>query len=341
VIHVVCGEDAYSVHAAERRLVDSLVEPEWRSVNLTVYDGAAAGVADVVNAARTPSFFGNRLVVVRDCPWFTPAARKKGKDDEAAAEARPEADAGSTRPLVDLINEGLPGGCHLLLIVPKALNKTLSTTKALLAAAAKGAAEVKEFPGPNPFKPEPTIRWLVDHARETEHGIDAAAAELLVGRLGQDKYLLAAEVAKLASYAGDRPVRAADVALLSPPGESGVFDLLDAILARRLPEAITHLRRLTASDHPLKIVATMGTFLRTYLQMKLLKERGAGEDAIATAVKWHPFRVSKALAALRPWTSSQLGAALAGLAEAEQALKGSGLPDALVMERLLAKVASL
>ncbi len=340
MIFVVCGEDAYLVAAAEKRLVESLVDAEWKAVNLTVFDGATAAIPDVVNAARTPSFYGNRLVVVRDCPWFAPA-RKKKEDDGAEPEGKPEADAGSAKPLIELCKEGLPTGCNLLLVVPKALNKTLTTTKGVLEAAAKGRAEIQEFPAPNPYRPEPTVEWLVDHAKAVSGGIDRPAAQALVERLGQDKYLLDAEVRKLGSYARDRAVRVGDVAVLSPPGESDVFELLEAVVARDLPGAIAHLRRLLAHDHPLKVLATLATFVRTYWQIKLLAERRTSEDAIASAVKWHPFRVKKALAALGRWDSGHLGRALSYLSEAEQALKGSGLPDALVLDRLLAKLASL
>jgi DNA polymerase-3 subunit delta len=340
MIYALHGEDAFSLSAEEKRLVGELVAEAWRSVNLTVFDGQTVAISEVVNAARTPSFFGDRLVVVRDCPWFVPAARnKKDEDTEGPASTDP----GTSRALVDLFKEGLPGGCHLLLVAPRALNRTLSTTKALVegAAAKPPRVTVHEFPGPDPYKPERTVSWLVAHARDSAGGIEQNAAQLLVERLGQDKFLLDSEVRKLSAYAGNRPIRPADIQLLSPPGESDVFELLETVAARRLPESVTHLRRLTLHDHPLKILATMTTFVRTWLQIKLLTERRQNQEAIGAAVKWHPFRVKKAQESLHRWTSGHVMRALEAIAEAEQALKGSGLPDALVMERLLAKLAAL
>ncbi|MBM3275807.1 MAG: hypothetical protein FJZ00_11680, partial [Candidatus Sericytochromatia bacterium] len=72
-----------------------------------------------------------------------------------------------------------------------------------------------------------------------------------------------------------------------------------------------------------------------------LTERRQSPEAIGEAVKWHPFRVKKAQEALHRWSSGHVMRALEAISEAEQALKGSGLPDALVMERLLAKLAAL
>ena len=258
-----------------------------------------------------------------------------------APTARGGADAGAGRVLAETLRAGLPGGCNLLLVVPRTLNKTLGTTKALLDSAAKGFATIKEFPGPDPFKPDRTIGWVVAHARDIAQGIDRDAAELLVGRLGQDKFLLDNELKKLASYAGARPVKAKDVAVLSPPGESDVFKLLDMVLAGRLAESIVSVRRLIAHDHPLKILAAMGTYVRTWHQIKLMGERRMANEDIAKAVKWHAFRVQKAQDALRRWNSGHLVQALDALAEADYALKGGGLPDLLVMERLLAKLATL
>lgn len=354
MIHVLWGEDAFSIAAEERRLVDSLVEPSWRSVNLTVFDGAAATLTEVLNAARTPPFFGERLVVVRDCPWFTPAARKKkdaedgeaGESGSAAEVTRSEGGSGDPaagKVLVEALKEGLPAGCNLLLVVPRTLNKTLGATKALLEAASATPARaiVKEFPGPDPFRPERTVGWVMAHAREVGHGIDREAAELLVGRLGQDKYLLDGELQKLASYAMGRAVRVDDVALLSPPGESDVFKLLDEVAAGRLADAIVHLRRLMVHDHPLKILAAMSTYLRSWHQIQLMTERRMSAEDIGRAIKWHPYRVKKAQEALRRWSSRHLASALEALVEAELALKGSGYPEILVMERLLARLTTL
>ncbi|MBM3276147.1 MAG: hypothetical protein FJZ00_13420, partial [Candidatus Sericytochromatia bacterium] len=180
MIYTLHGEDAFSLSAEEKRLTTDLVSAQWRSVNLTVFDGQTARISEVINAARTPSFFGDRLVVVRDCPWFAPGARKKKDDPEAEANHVP--DSGSSKVLVDLLKEGLPAGCNLLLVAPKAINKTLSTSKALLEGAAAKPPRVllREFPGPDPYKPERTVSWLVGYARDTAQGIDQNAAQLLV-----------------------------------------------------------------------------------------------------------------------------------------------------------------
>lgn len=327
MIGLLWGEDAFALATEVKKRSAELVDPEWRSVNLTVLDGPQTSVAEVTSASRTVSFFGNRLVVVRDCPWFT-AATRKGVEETAEPQ--------DTKAIVALLEAGMPDGCHLLLLVPKKIHNGMTTTKA---AQASKAVELVEFPGADPYRPERTIAWVQARATEIGRAIEPSAADFLVRQLGQDKYLLDQEIAKLGAFAAGRAVTHADIVLLSPPGESGVFELMDAVAQHRLGDAIAHLHRILVHDHALKIIGTMGTTIRTWLQEKEMSNQKRRSDDIALDLKRNAIRVKKDLDMLRHWTSSDLIHALELVAEADFALKGSGLPDLLVMERLLAKLA--
>lgn len=334
MITVVHGEDAFSADQEVERLIDTLVEPSWRQTNLSVFEGTAP-VSDIVAAARSASFFGNRLVVVKNCPWFNPVSRK-GADDGEAPEPASDGPA-----VVALLEAGLPDGCNLVLVVSRKIHSGMTTSRAAISASKAGRARIVEFAGPDPFRKDPSYEWVARRARDLGGAIAPEAAEFLVDRLGQDRYLLDQELRKLTSYASGRPVERKDVALLSPPGEADVFALVEAIVQRRTAEAIVTLRGLILSDHPLKILSTMASSLKAYLHEKALADRRRSIDEIAAVVKRKPGRVRRDLDLVRRWSPEQLQSALSTLVEAEGDLKRSSGSDRLVMERLIVQLVSL
>lgn len=345
MIHLLWGEDHFSLYAKEKAIVANLVPLEWRSVSLNFLEGTASFVSEVVDAARTPSFFGNRVVVVRNCSWFSPSARvgKAPETTDSSESGDPVAqgnDSQGQQELLSLISCGLPPGSHLLFCVPRKIHQGLKTTRALLEAKSTGKALVHEFPAPDPFHPEQTIAWLCDHAHREGLRIERRAAEAIVERLGQEKYLLDAEVHKLAAYASGKAISTADVALLTSGVEGDVFELLEAITQRRTSEAIKHLRHLIRQNHSLKILTTMATMVRTWWLIKVMADSLLSAEDIGRAVSWHPFRVKRTLESLRSWSSIEVRVALQQVQATELALKGDGFPPPLELERLLVVLAS-
>ncbi|MBI6545314.1 MAG: DNA polymerase III subunit delta [Cyanobacteria bacterium NC_groundwater_1444_Ag_S-0.65um_54_12] len=346
MIWLLWGEDSYALAAREQQLTDELVEPAWRSLNLKIFTEAGVSEAEVVQAARTLPFLGNRLVIVRNCSWFSKAlsSATSGNEDQAVALPGKRAVRSQNMPddysLRALLTEGLPGNCHLILCVPHPIQQRMATTKAMLAAAADGKAQVCEFPAGDPYRPESTVVWLERLARERGSRLAPGVARALVVRLGQDKYLLEQELQKLANHAEDRPISQSDVKLLSPPGDPDIFELLSAVLRRDLAVAVGHLRRISLYEPSLKILATLTTLLRLWLQAKTMQERRLSPEEIAKALGHSPGRVRRDLERVRDWSSRDLLRALGQLAQTEAAIKGSTLPEAIALERFLAMLAS-
>ncbi len=333
MITILHGKDAFSIAEEVERLTEELVAPDWRALNLSVFQGTT-GIAEIATAARSVPFFGDRLVVVRDCPWFNPAS-SKGRE---LAPEDVEGKGTDAKAVVALLQEGLPPGCNLVLVVGHSIHGGMTTSKAAVAAQKAGRARIVEFAGPDPYRKQPTYAWVERRARALGGTIAPDAAEFLVDRLGQDRYQLDQELRKLTSFAEPRPVSRRDVEILSPPGEADVFKLVEHIMAFRAAEAIAALRKLVVHDHPLKVLATMATLMRVYLHEKALVERRRSVDDIAAATRRAPGRVRLDLELLRGWTSSRLLDALGLLGQADRDLKQTSGNDRLVMERLIAEL---
>lgn len=319
------GEDSFAIKAAEDSLIARVVDPGFASMNLNILEGPATAPSQAVSAAATMPFGpGGRLVLVRDCPYFS-AGKFEGADEVEVLE--------------EIAAKGLPPGCHLVFSVHKNIDKRLAQTKAIL-----GKAAVIEFPALKPWEDRAIVDWLMEQARGRGIKLGTDLAQELVASLGTDRWQLGNELSKLETYANGEPITHEMVRILAAPGESDVFGVLESISRRRPLEAVAQLRKMLVSEAALKILATMATMMRGWLHVKLLAEQGMNADAIAKAQgAKSTFKIKKDLESARSWTSYQLQEALSLLLEADTALKTSSgkSNEALHLESLIVRLAML
>lgn len=318
------GEDTYSVRAAEEALIAEVVDPGFTAMNLNLLDGVSTAPSQAIASAATLPFGpGGRLVIVRDCPYFS-SAKFDGASEISA--------------LIDLFDKGLPGGCHLVFSVSRSLDKRLNQTKAALS---KGT--VREFPLAKPWDDRPIVDWLMSEARKQGVLLGNDVAQALVSSLGTDRWKLGTELSKLGTYAAGTAITLETLAILASPGETDVFEMLQAVADRKPVTAVTRLRRLLVTEAALKVLATMATMMRSWLQVKILSEQGLSPEAIAQALGAKPSKAKKDLEQCRQWSSKQLQKALGLLLDADTALKSTSgrASEALQLERLLVQLATL
>jgi DNA polymerase-3 subunit delta len=79
--------DPFQTAAAARRLIDLLVPPERRSLNLEAYDGRTASIAPILDSLRTPALFrGTKVIWLREPTLFL-SGEKRADLTEALFEA--------------------------------------------------------------------------------------------------------------------------------------------------------------------------------------------------------------------------------------------------------------
>jgi DNA polymerase III subunit delta len=190
-----------------------------------------------------------------------------------------------------------------------------------LVAAARAHGQVRAF---NPPQGQRLEEWLVRRAGAVGARLSPDAARLLAGYVGSDLRLLASEVEKLATYAGQGgQIGVGEVRLLTATThQARVFDLTDALARRDRRKALALLHELLdAGESPLGIVALASHQTRSLLQVKALAERGMRAAQIAQTAGMSPFVVEKSLPLARQFTFVQLEAAHHTLLEIDAALK--------------------
>lgn len=205
------------------------------------------------------------------------------------------------------------------------------------------------------------IRERVAAQRKT---IDPEAVGYILERIGLSVRSLVAELDKLLLFVGERErIGAADVAqVLSGSREASIFDLTSAVAARDPRRAVAALRNLLTRREPAPLIVGMlaaeirGLLLARYalearlggqidpglsfpaFQSRLLPRLREGQEEqpwLASLLAGHPFRVYNLLRASARFSTEGLRSRLEAVAETDLALKTSGQPEALLLERLL------
>lgn len=188
--------------------------------------------------------------------------------------------------------------------------------------------------------------------------IDSRALELFFDRIGFHPVAVVIESEKLALYVGDRPqITSQDIeAMVGRTREDALYELTDAFGKGQISQALILLTRLQENGtHALAILATMRNYLRKLLIFRSLQskpdpfwQRGMTaqqfQNSYLPALKadcdWqdllqgHPYALYMSFSKAAEFSCRQLQNNLDLLLAAEYRLKGSSLPQHIVLEEL-------
>ena len=313
-ILAVSGDDAYLRREVIHAITRAALGPDADFSEVSRFPGDQARLADVLDEVRTLPFLAAcRVALVEDADPFVTKYRK---------ELEGYAEKPSTSGVLVLSVKSWPGNTKLAKIVEKTG----------LAVDGKAPGE-RELPA-----------WLVGLAR-LRNGVklDDDAARLLVELVGPEPGLLASEVEKLAIYVGEKKgIRRQDVAKMVNAGRvETIWKTLEAATTGKAAEALADLEHLiTAGEHPVRLLAGFSSsLLKVHHAGQLRRRKRSLTDACKEAgiYSFGIETTGKQHAHLGPTRVDQLPGLLL---QADLDLKGSSsLPPAVVLERLLVKLA--
>ncbi|MEI7703888.1 MAG: DNA polymerase III subunit delta [Deltaproteobacteria bacterium] len=253
--------------------------------------------------------------------------------------------------LEGLLERGLPRG-HVLVIAAGKVDGRLPLVKRLASAGCRIPLAV-QTEGTWDAQRLVLAPLLAELLAGTGKSVDAGGEERLAALVGDDARALAAEVAKLVTFVGDRKViRGEDVdQLVVRTTADPFFALGNAVESRDLPGALGVLRRSLADGaSPHMLVGSLAGAVR---RMLVERERGraaAGARRIASFSDWSaavlptidpgelrdrkPYGLWMKYQASLRFGREELLAALAALAEADHSMK-TGSDGAVLVERWL------
>jgi DNA polymerase-3 subunit delta len=308
-VYLLLGEEEWRAEEALRRLLDELLPPAERDLNLDVVDVGDVSVQDIITRCETLPFFGARRVVV---------VRR--------AEAMRAADQDM---LAAYLERGTPPSVLIVQAAKLDARRRLFQTLKHL-----GRLEPCD-----PLKPWEVSRWIRARAQKAGKALAPDAVELLAQLVGDSMRELATEIDKLVAYVGDRPtVTAGDIrSITSHVAEAEVFELMDAVGHQQAGRALKLLRAVLAKEPALLILFMLGDHIRTIRKAKVLVERRASAEEARGVLggRYWLYRDGKLQPQVSAFAHMDMARVLGLLLEADTDIKTGVKPPRLALETLI------
>ncbi len=274
-IHVLYGEDDFSVKEALAEIKGTLGDAESLTANTITLDGKSLTFAELQMTCATLSFFAPyRLIVVENLlERFDGAGGRRGRRPALEAKVK---ELGDFAGLAKLADSTPPTNVVVFLSGNiKATNPALEVIRS--------TAQVKTVV---PLRGRQLQEWIATQTPKHGGSIDPSAARLLSEYSSGNLRQLDNDIEKLALYATGRPIQESDVRLLVHSSrEARIFDLTDAAFLGRRADAVRALEQLFIQDEPAQMIITMlARQLRMLVQAKILTEQNASHTEIAEAL---------------------------------------------------------
>jgi DNA polymerase-3 subunit delta len=329
--YLIYGEETYHARQVEQALINAVVAPEDRDMNLIVFESDPP-VAELVNTIETIPFMGGKnLIIVRNTALFS-AGRKSGTE-EVPDKADP-----STERLLNLFGN-MPAYSHIVFITTDKADKRRKLYKSL----EKNGVVLEVAP----IKGKDLRAWLLERLAELKVKMAPDAQEHLLAAVSLMPQVsldfINNELEKTVLFtAGKTLITRQDLLeILSAVPEVSIFAMIEALSQRQTPQAISLLREeLTAGEHPVRILALLARQIRQLWQVKELLNKGYGSREVAEFLKVPGFIGEKLAKQSRAFTVVKLKAATLSLAAADRDLKTSRTGP-VVLEKIIIELCEL
>jgi DNA polymerase-3 subunit delta len=314
-IYFLYGEERFYHVEVLGALTRRLIDADNREFNLETFAAAAGRVEIWIGAANTVSFLGGRkLVIVRDLQDATLGE----KDVEA---------------LLSYLKNPCPETCFVVtadkIDRKRKLYKALADLKTAVECVAPAEASLSG--------------WLRRRAKLLGYELSGGAAGLMVDRIGAKPGMLAAELEKVASYAGEKKIVDENMVaeLVGQIKMESAFALTDALKNKNVESAVRLLRnQLGHGEEALKILGAIIWQFRLIWEVKHCLKNRMSPAQIAQKIGAKPFVVEKATASAQRFTQRELRRGFESLFQADRELKTSAKSPESVLETLVIRLCS-
>lgn len=295
-LYLISGEEYLAAETLDRIRRDEQTDP----LGETMFDATAEG-AQILEALTTPSLLGGRRLVVL-----------RGAHDLTKDQAQ---------PLLDYLESPTSDACLVL----------IASGRTKLDAVVKKGGTVLSLDAP---KGRRLIGWIRQRAKEHEVAIDDRGAWALVDSVGNELRDLDAALEQLATGLGSGArVGPAEVRRAFPRlADERIFAFTDAVGERRLPVAMTALRRLLEQgDEPLLLFGALSAHVRRLLRARRYAD--AGKRAVGEALGLPDWRAERMMNQARSYREDELVGAVEILAHTDVEMKGDFPSPQAALER--------
>ncbi|MGB6199709.1 MAG: DNA polymerase III subunit delta [Candidatus Acidiferrales bacterium] len=317
------GAETYLRDLCRKAIIEAIVPENAREWGVARCDASEEDASAILALAGTPSLLASRQVV------FARGIEAWEKLGEHAREAL----------LADLAAYfAHPSASSMLVLEAESLDQRLKLWKLLSEDVLVVGLELPEDPDARARAAAPILTQMAKDAGVT---LDADAAGELTELTGANLAAAQTEIAKLATYAGDRRrVTREDVETLVASGRKySVWELAEAFASHDTERAMKFLESLLREgEQPVQIVGAMGWMCRKLLEAQDLPPQ-TSKFQIAGRLQMRPQMAEMALRESKRIPRKRLLEGLAALYEADSRLKSSAPNPRAILEFLVARFA--
>lgn len=260
MLHILYGQDDFSLRQAVERIKTGLGAPEMLAVNTTSLDGEHLTLKELKGNCNTSPFLSSaRLVIVNGLlSRFEPKFGRLRSGKQSITEAKVE--QGEWKALDSYIKQ-MPATTVLILIESRIGNRNP------LLMELSPLAKVQAFPL---LRGKNLRAWIQQRATKGGGTITAQAVDLLAELIGGDLWAMSSEISKLLLYAQGRTIGEGEVRqLVSHAQEASIFALVDAVIEGQIETAQRTLHQLSQEGAvPTYILVMITRQLRLIAQAK-------------------------------------------------------------------------
>ena len=314
-IYFLYGKERFYQTEILKTIEKKLITPDNRDFNLETFEAKTSSPADWLGATQTLSFLGGtKLVVVRNL-------------DQASLPAK------TAEPLLDYLADPAPAIC--LVLTADQADRKKNIFKALTKIA--GAVHC-EAPSEGQLVP-----WVKKRAQSLGYTLSGEAARMMIERIGAKPGILATELDKVLTYAGENAnVTEKDVAeVVGAIRMENVFALTEALKEKNTEKALVLLHnQLEHGEEPVKILGMVAWQLRTIWEVKSYQDKKIPAGKIAQEMGAKPFLIEKAMRHTKNFSVAELKRGFENLFQADRELKTTGKDPEGVLETLVLRLCS-
>lgn len=340
MLHILIGEDDFSVHQALEEIKKGTGDPAALLANTTELDGRQLTPERLRAACEAVPFLAEkRLIIVEGLlgrfePKLKNGRKKSSRPPAIAQEGRragPPEQTEGYRAIAEGIKH-LPPFTELVLLDGK-INERNPLLQELIS-----IAKVKSFPLLKEFQ---LRQWVEQRVAGKGGAISPQAVVLMVRLVGSDLWTMANEVDKLVLFTGGRRIEEADVrSVVSYAQEANVFAMVDAILEFRVSTAQELLQQLfSRGAAPAQLLVMLSRQVRIIFLVKEMRGQGKSRTSIQSKLGLtRDFVLRKAWQQADKYSPARLRELYHKLLETDISIKTGRLEGELALNILVAEL---
>lgn len=263
---ILSGSEEYVKKTVIERLKKTFVDESMLEFDMNVFDNQTVDFDALYSAVSSPAMFSERRLV--------------------AVSVKPENQIFKDERMEGLA-KGLADDVLLVLNVEGKTDKRLALTKKLEALADCVCIDELEH--------NDVIKWIIQHVKAAGKEISPADAEYLFTFVGNDLFQLRSEIGKLVDCTDENKVTRKNIEdMIAHTPEHGVFTLVDAVAARKTPEAIKQTKLLLDDgSEAFQLLALLERQYQLLFRYLSMVKNGEQQKAIMETLAIKPFLYDK------------------------------------------------